>query len=48
MSAFAESLGRLYRAGRLRKDQLDALLSAGKVTGEEYETITKEADPHGR
>lgn len=46
MSAFVESLGRLFQASRLRLDQLDALRSNGKITEEEYTAITKETNLH--
>ena len=40
MSPFILSLKRLYDANRLTMTKLDELLTAGKVSQEEYEYIT--------
>jgi hypothetical protein len=39
MSPFVESIARLYQAGKLSKEQLNKLLSSGKITPQEYEYI---------
>lgn len=39
MSAFVESLKRLYKAGRVTMAKLNSLLAEGKITKEEYDYI---------
>ena len=39
MSRFVESLKRLYKAGRVTDEKLQALLSNGEITQEEYDYI---------
>jgi hypothetical protein len=39
MSTFVESVARLYRAGKLTQEQLKKLLTAKKITQQEYEYI---------
>lgn len=40
MSSFAESLARLYTGGKVSLEKLDALLVDGKITADEYASIT--------
>lgn len=40
MKTLVESLQRLYKAEKVKKEQLDALLASKKITKEEYEFIT--------
>ena len=42
MSAFAESLKRLYAAGRVTKEQIAERVRKGTVSAAEYEEITGE------
>ena len=38
-STFVESLKRLYKAGKITKKKIKALLDAGKITQEQYDYI---------
>lgn len=40
MSQFAQSIKRLYLAGRVSLDKVKALLAEGKITTAEYDWIT--------
>lgn len=42
MSAFSESLKRLYAAGRVTKEQIAERVRKGTVSATEYEEITGE------
>ena len=42
MSAFAESLKRLYAAGRVTKEQIAERVRKGTVSATDYEEITGE------
>lgn len=39
MTQFVESLYRLYKDNRIKKDKIDALLSSKKITQQEYDYI---------
>lgn len=39
MSQFVESLCRLYKAGKIKVDKLDKLLSSKKINKQEYDYI---------
>ena len=42
MSILAQSINRLYKAGRLTKEQVADRVAKGSITPEEYEEITGE------
>lgn len=42
MSAFVESLKRLYKKSRITVAKLNELLASGKITQEEFDYITAE------
>lgn len=45
MSTLVESLKRLYKAGRLTKEQIAERVTKGTITPAEYEYITGEPYP---
>lgn len=45
MSTLVESLKRLYKAGRLTKEQIAERVTKGTITEAEYEYITGEPFP---
>lgn len=42
MSTLAQSINRLYKAGRLTKEQVKERVKKGSITPEDYEEITGE------
>lgn len=44
-SILIQSLTRLYKAGRLTKEQIAERVTKGTITPEDYETITGEPYP---
>lgn len=42
MSTLAQSINRLYKAGRLTKEQVAERVEKGSITPDEYEKITGE------